>query len=139
MIYQATREIERAMKAQDLHCSIHETSSSSIVEVGFNGKVAKKMTIRFISRDDDNDFAARCFAIVNVPEDKLTKLRRVVNGLNNEYRFLKFIIDEDNDLNLEFDFPVKGESVGPAAVEILIRTSNILDDCYPKLMSAIWA
>ena len=138
MIYKATREIEKAIKADELHYEIDETEHTSVVSVGFDGKVAKNLTVRFISRDDDNDFSVRCFSIANTPEEKMDVVLKAVNEANDQYRYAKFVVDEDGDINAEYDFPVAGDNIGDSATELLVRFVDIIDKCYPKFMSAIW-
>ena len=138
MIYKATREIESAIKAKDLRCSVSETDTTSRVFAKFDGKVAKNLEISFISSDNDNDFSVRCFSIANVPEDKMLAAMKAVNDANRNFRFVKFTLDNDRDINAEYDFPSEGENIGPAAVELLMNFVKIIDKCYPKFMTAIW-
>ena len=138
MIYYATRKIERAAKEKELRYSIDETDTSSVLNIGFDGDVAKNLKIRFISRDDDNDFSVRCFSIANAPEAKVDAVLKVLNDANNDYRFAKFVLDKDNDINVEYDFPQEGSDIGEAAMELVVRFVSIIDRVYPKLMAAIW-
>ena len=91
------------------------------------------------SDDEDNDVAMRVLSIANFPENRLDAAYKLVSELNRQYRFLRFVIDSDNDLNVEYDFPIHCDPIGPMAIELMIRTTQILDDCYPKVMRLIWA
>ncbi len=138
-MFQATKQIAAAFDEKDLKYTTSESEKSSRVVAKFNGDNAKHIEVRFISTDDDNDVAVRCFQIVSANADKAAKMKDAINELNNKYRYIKFIIDEDYDVNAEYDLPVRSENVGPMCVEIFIRFMNIIDEAYPKLMQAMWA
>lgn len=63
-----------------------------------------------------------------------------VNEYNNKYRFLKFVLDADNDINVEYDLPVStgDDCLGEMAFEIFIRTIQILDEGYILFVKALY-
>ena len=139
-MYKMTREIHRELsKDSNLKVFTDETSSSSYVWLQFGIKNGGSYRIRFISRDDDHDVAVRVFALVSVEPDCQTKILPTVNELNAQYRFVKFVLDDDGDINLEYDYPVSDPNPAASARELVIRISNIVDEAYPKLMRAMWA
>ena len=58
-----------------------------------------------------------------------------------EIRFCKFCLDDKNDLNLEYDFPVNipDDTVGECCFEMLARIMNILDQKYHVLAEALYS
>lgn len=138
-MFQATRQISDAFTEKDLKFRVEENDQRSYLEAGFNGDNVKGVKVRFISTDDDNDVAVRAFRIVSVSADKLPKVLKALNDLNNKYRYVKFVVDGDNDINAEYDLAVRSGNVGPVCVEIFIRFMNIIDEAYPVLMQALWA
>lgn len=141
MIYKATRLIQEAMEKEDLHFRVEEGDESSRVLAGFSVKNGPSVRVQFISRDDDNDVAVRLFGLVgDVAEDKAAAVTAACNECNKKYRFLKFVLDDDHDVNVEYDFPVRSSSdtVGDEACEIFIRIMKIVDECYPEFMKALW-
>lgn len=139
-MYKMTHEIYKELsKDSNLKVFTDETSSSSYVWLQFGIKNGGSYRIRFISRDDDHDVAVRVFSLVSVEPDCQNKILSTVNELNAQYRFVKFAMDDDGDINLEYDYPVSDPNPAASARELVIRISNIVDEAYPKLMRAMWA
>jgi len=139
MAFKATKAIAAAFDEAGLKYSIIEPGGSSAVKAVFGGDNYDSATVHYISSDDDNDVKVVILSFVKVPASKREKVIMVLNDMNNKYRYLKFVMSEDNDVRVEYDFPLKITNPGDVAVEILIRMMKILDDVYPELMKAIWS
>lgn len=142
MVYKATRLIEEAFKKEGLKFSVEEEEKRSYITAGFSIKSGPNVRMLFISRDDDNDVSLRLFGVLSsVDESKVPEITKIVNECNCTYRFVKFCIDSDNDVNVECDLPERtpDDGVGPMCAEYFIRTMKILDEVYPKFMKALWA
>lgn len=144
MIYKATKLIKEEMERQGLKYSIEEfeDGSGSTLLVRFTINNGPSLRVKFISLDDKNDVAIRLFRIVeNVEESKINEMLKAVNECNCEYRYLKFILDEEHDVNIEYDLALRAEdtSIGAGACEILVRIVRIVDEVYPKFMKIIWS
>lgn len=138
-MFMATRAIRDYFTEKGVKFDIDETEGSSVIRAGFSGDNVSRVTMLFISKDNDNDVAFRAFGIVRVPEEKRAALLTQVNAMNRKYRYLKFCLDDDGDINMEFDFPLKCERVGEIAFEIFVRAMNIVDEAYPVFMKEIWS
>lgn len=141
MIHKATQLIKEAMDNEELKYSIEESDDRSVVLAGFGIKNGPSVRVQFISSDEDNDVAIRLYGVVNeVSEEKMGEMQKVINECNNHYRYLKFTLDNDRDINVEYDLPVRADDscVGPMACEIFIRIMKIVDECYPKFMRVMW-
>ncbi len=140
MIYQATQSIYNTLRQVDgLKVFTEESDKNSRVwlQFGFDNSNAS-YRIQFISKDNDNDVSLRVFSIVNVPAAKRSGMLMTLNEINNKYRFFKFALDSDGDVNMEYDFFVRSNA-SACAVEAVIRINDILKDVYPMLMKALWA
>ena len=138
MIYKATNIIAEALDEMEIIYTVHDLSESSAVKVSWNGEVAKDQTVYFISRDDDNDVHVENMALAHVPESKQAKVLDCLNGLNRRFRYAKFTLDNDSDIRMEYDIPLRAQEVGPIAVEVFLRFMSITDEAYPEIMKAIW-
>ncbi len=142
MIYKASKLIAEAFDEKGIKYGgqIEEHDDASAVEAGFRIDNGPLVMARFFSSDDDNDVAVRVFGIINVKEEKRQQMLQQINAANCKMRYIKFLLDEDGDVNAEYDFPAKlaDEQVGEVAVEIFIRLMKILDDVYPDFMRAMW-
>lgn len=142
MIYKATKLIKQEMDRQGMKYSVEEFDDSSVLFAGFGVDNGPNVRVQFVSQDNDNDVAVRLFGIINnVSERKVDAMIKVINECNNQYRFLKFVLDNDRDVNIEYDIPLRAgdASVGAEACEIFVRIMKIADEVYPKFMKVIWS
>ncbi len=138
-MFQATNAIMEAFDEKGIKYAPRETEKYSLVKAGFKSEAGTSVEVYFVSRDEDNDVAVFTDSLVKLPEAKLPELFRVVNELNRDCRYLKFVVNKDNDLRVEFDLPIRTDNVGPVAVEIFIRVMKTVDEKLPIMMKAIWA
>ncbi len=137
MVYQATQAIYDTFKAHDLECGIEARDEFSAVHIGINVKTTS-FEARFISRSEENDVALRIFNLLKFPPERTESMLLAVNDCNNRFRFLRFIVDtENNTVDAAYDFTVSAEEIGDAAHELLMRSAGIIDDCYPELLKEI--
>lgn len=139
MVYAATRKIEESFKSNNIKCRVNETQNTSAVEAGFSGENVKGLIVRFISTDNDNDVAVRVFEVAKAPENKRAAVLETINALQRRFRYASFTLDDDGDVNMAYDMPVRTGNVGDIAVEMFVRIVDIADKAYPELMKAIWA
>lgn len=140
MLYKMTKAIYEELKKDDnLKVFTEELEKSSHVWLQFGIKNGPSYRIRFISRDDDNDVAVRVFALLHVEENMQSKVLPVINDLNCRFRYVKFSMDKDGDVNLDYDYLVRDPNPAVSAREILIRITDIVDKAYPEFMRAMWS
>ncbi len=138
-MFAATKRIYSALKAKEgLKVFTAENEKSSEVWLQFPVKNGGNYRIKFISTDDDNDVAVRVFGLLRVDDTQKAKILEALNALNVKYRYVKFCCDNDGDVNIEYDYPVRSENPENSAEEIVIRFVKIIDDAYPQLMHALW-
>ncbi|MCC8356366.1 MAG: YbjN domain-containing protein [Oscillospiraceae bacterium] len=77
--------------------------------------------------------------IESVPKEKVTDVILVCNKLNTEYRFVKFVVDSDNDLMNYSDAILTPETAGEECFEVLLRTLQIIEEAKPTFMKTIYA
>ena len=138
-MFRATQEICREFTSKGIKHKAEEIGGKWIVNAGVSGDYINGVTMRFISSDNDSDVAFRVFSFVRVPESKKAVMLLKLNEVNKTYRYLKFYIDKDNEIAVEYDFPVTIKEPGPVAVEMFLRAGKILDIVYPELMNIIYA
>ncbi|WP_415930076.1 YbjN domain-containing protein [Zhenpiania hominis] len=142
MIYKATMLIQQEMDKKELKYYVEEFDDRSILYAGFGIENGPSVRVQFISRDNDNDVAIFLFGLVNgVSEDNMDKMLNAINECNKKYRYLKFYVDDDRNVNVEYDIPIEADdnSVGAEACEIFVRFMQITNECYPMLMKVIWS
>ena len=89
--------------------------------------------------DNDRTVGLRAFSILKIPDSKVNNMFAVVNALNQKYRWIKFIIDEeDNTLTAADDAVVQLDSCGDEVMELCLRFASIVDEAYPEIMASIF-
>lgn len=109
-------------------------------DIDING--GPRMTVRFISTDNDNDVAVRVAGLVcRVPVERRERIIDACGLIENKVRYFKVTPPGENgNIDLEYDFPqmVSDECVGRIAVEIFLRAKKLLDGEYHILMKALY-
>lgn len=132
MIFQASKDIEAAIKGQNWNCGVDERENSSAVIAGFNMKTGNQMQVFFISAAD-NDAAVRVFQFFQTPAGKQSEALRVCNRLNRDFRFAKFVLEDDGWVGIQMDMPTEAKPIGQVCLELLMRLLNIAEEAYPSL------
>ena len=92
--------------------------------------------IRFISKNDDNDVAVRVFGLLKVDNSQSSKVLPLINRLNAAYRFVKFTLDDEGSVNLEYDYLHCCPDPAASAEEIVMRIVKIIEEAHPALLRA---
>lgn len=105
------------------------------------GKAIGSLSYHIIAHEN-GQLAYRCLVAHDIDEDKIPKLLRTCNALNNRYRYVKLNVDKDNDLMAEFDVitpeGLESEQLGEYIMTVFAVYADTLDDCLPKLYAAMW-
>lgn len=77
--------------------------------------------------------------IASVPAEKTAQLLYALNDCNHKFRWVKFYLDDDNDVIAESDAIIDEQNAGAVCFEIVMRTASIIDDAYPDIMKAVFS
>lgn len=136
-MFKATNEIYEAITAHGLKASIRDEGRCSIVQVRFSLPYSAPIEVLFMNTDDDNDTAVR-LELMHIKEEKVEMLLPVLNTLNNKYRYVKFTLNKDNDVFVEYDMPMAGCNIGECAKEMVARFIQIVNEAHPVLLQAVF-
>ncbi len=109
------------------------------VRIGYKAENAESISVMFFFDDNERSINVKSFSIVKVPADKLLDIYVLLNGLNCEYRWVKFYVDDDNEVTVSGDAIIDLNSVGEECFEMMLRYIHIIDEVYPRLMKTIWS
>lgn len=129
----AIDEIHRAFNDAGLKHDVQQIGNNSILITGMTGNSDTYKFFFIKDGDVGNDVALRIFKISHCSSYEYDQAREVLNALQVKYRFLRFTIDKDGDINGEYDFPTSYEDIGKGAVEMCLRLTMILDNCISEL------
>ena len=141
----STLRIKEAFEANDIKgVKVHENDEdgTSWVSVSFSGENAESIGVIFVSSDVNGDEILQLYVppfCKAIPEDKLDEALRLVNECNENYRFLSFTLDKDNEIRATWDVLLNHTNdIGALALEMLLRAISIVDDAYPSFMKLLW-
>ena len=114
--------------------------NKDVIKTGFGGleNVNSVKLLLFFSEDNSNVHVIAP-QLVKVPSGKLDHMYKVVNDVNKYFRWVKFLIDEDGDVQAEADCILDMDTCGQECLEIIQRTATIVDQAYPTFMKELWA
>ncbi|MBQ6528551.1 MAG: hypothetical protein IJI38_08505 [Clostridia bacterium] len=141
MIFPATVHIQEHFKNSNLKSRIVESEKLSFVQVAVSGRHFSSLDIMFMSVSDSNDVTLRTSGIVRVPDDRVQAVLQIINDFHNQFRFLRFRIINERDLIASYEIPqsISLDNLGPVAQEMLVRTTDIIDQCYPLIMKTCFS
>ena len=91
-----------------------------------------------IAVDINNGFAKLFFMTGIKFQEVNINVYQLINGLNDNYRFFKFTVDDDKELIMQVDAIVKENNSTDEIMELLLRGSNVLEEIYPNVQKEIW-
>ena len=138
-MYSVVEKVKETLDGYGIRYTVDDDDNE--INVSYSLKNGSDVTFHLFFKNDDSGFELRCFNIV-VLHDKSNReaLYEAVNALNSEYRYIKFVIDEKDRVDAEFDMSDMADigCTGEVVCEMLFRTCNILEDEIPYLMKAAW-
>lgn len=109
-----------------------------VVSCGVNGKSAR-YDLFFIFDADGRSMGIRTPELAKVPIDKKLPIMDLINQLNMRFRWIKFFIDGEENINAQIDTVLRGDAPGKTGVEMMVRMFKIIDEAYPQFMRTIWS
>lgn len=133
--------IKAHFDAKEIRYDYYEPNESrnEAIRVSFGAKNKDSISLLLFIDEDGNSINVKSFSVAKVPENKLMDMYVCLNDLNNQYRWVKFYVDSDNEVTVSGDAIVDEASAGEECLEIVIRYIGIIDDVYPNIMKTLWA
>lgn len=118
----------------------YNETSDGVISIIYNTENAK--SVKVLAGFDDNDqnrVTFITFAIGEFPKEQFAKALVTCNSLNNQYRWVKFYVDDDNCVTVSSDAILDDATCGEECLEYVLRMIRIVDDVYPEFMKVRWA
>lgn len=139
--FKATNLITQKFDAENIHYFVINSGKSEQIWTPYAVPNGPAILVRFISSDDDNDVSMRVYGVISeVSEDRRERASVACNMINNEIRYMKFYVDSDGDIEVEYDFPVEtsDDCVGAVAKEMFTRSMINLKKYFCVLSTAVY-
>lgn len=128
------------MKYLDNHGVKYDDQNETIVSLSYKAENMDSVRVYVgFDSDGENLVTFKSYSIGHVKDDKLSAALVACNAMNAQFRWIKFYIDDDQDIACQCDALVDMESVGSECLQLVERMVGIMDDAYPEFMKAFWA
>ncbi len=111
-----------------------DEDGDAIVDFPYDGKMTK-----CIFSGDKGEYLSLYMVYESVPEDKYAEMLIICNTLNAKYKWIKLYIDNDSDLMVQDDAILSDDNTADEAFELLLRFLDIVKECKPTIMKALYA
>lgn len=106
----------------------------AVVHFPYDGKIA-----RIFFSGNEGTYMSMYLVFESVPAEKVADVLVVCNELNNTYKWVKFYLDNDNDLILQDDAILSVNTAADETFELMLRMFDIGKESKAKIMKAIYA
>ena len=113
-------------------------SGKTAVTLGVTGSHGNSYNVGFYFDTNETGVAIRVYQFTACNDSNYARMLLACNELNNKYRWVKFVIDDDRDINIEADCVVSPSTAGTVCVEMFYHFMGIAKEAYPVLMRAQW-
>ena len=118
----------------------YEVDEDGIVKLRQSVENSNSTLIMLIVFDDDNHVRIEGGGFASIPQDKINGMYKVVNQLNDDYRWVKFVVNEaGEDIRVRVDTVVSLDTCADEIFELCLRMTAIVDKAYPVIMKGLWA
>ena len=138
MANQALESFAALMESNDMRVRLTD-EDENVGFVGFDlGETNLGILVIFSEDCTDVSFVGRDF--LKVPEDRSDVIYKVMNECNSQYRWVKFVWDEESgEATVRADARIEPETCAEECFGTLQSMVSIVKEVYPVFMKAIWA
>ena len=106
-----------------------------VIFVQFSGDHINGQTFTLIIDEDGESVALRVFSIFKFESGQLSDAYEFCNKVNNQYRWMRFYVDSDDEFTAAIDAVITPSTAGAECYELIGRAVNIVDSVYGELMA----
>ena len=122
MVKLFTKTLDQKKIKYDLH------DERPVVFLKYQGENFNKLTFTFFFDDDGHSLSLKVYTILKFQQDQLASAYIFANEMNKKYRWIRFYIDDDNELTADIDAVISESTVGEGCYELLSRAVDIVDE-----------
>ncbi len=127
---QVMRDFLMLLNREDIR---YLTLSEKIVQAVFRGENVESILVYLTFEAEGRDVALRIPQILRVPPAQREKMYRTCSEFNRNFRWLRFYVDEQNELCASTDSMLLETTGARDCYEIMMRAVCLVDDIYPRL------
>lgn len=136
MAYNVTEVFKASLDAKGVKYDVVNEEGNAI-SIGY--KLENTKIRIYVLFDDEETVQIRGGAFLEIPENKLESMYKVVNACNSHFRWVKFSVNnEQHDVNSTIDAVIDLETCAEEVFQLVQRTCAIVDQAYPIFMKGLW-
>ncbi len=131
--------VEEVLENHDLRYHSKVNDNKVFFSLSFNAKNLPSLDL-FLTVTTKGDAKITCYLVRDIVPQKRAAVINAINNLNNSYRYITLSLDSDGDLLAQYDFTIFGdeEVADKQVITMIFLVREIMDECFPKIMKAIW-
>jgi hypothetical protein len=118
--------------AQNFAYSAHDMADGAVVSFPCCG-----MDTNFIFSGVEGRYVSMYTLMAAVPPEKIKEVIQLCNTLNNETKWFKFYVDDENDLMMQDDAILLPEYAADECFELLERRIKVLEKVKATVLRAV--
>ena len=139
-VKEQVNRVERALADRELNFEHVDELENPMIVLGFGGDEFSfdELAVHIVFDLDGESAQFVTSPLANVSVEKAARVLLTLNECNSEYRWAKFHLDEDSDVVANADVIFDEQNCADFCIEMIMRTVQIVDEAYPKIMKAVW-
>ena len=133
--------VKNAFDSNGWHFNVRQIENRTVFALPMSAKNCPGLNVKFdVSTVGDSKI--RCYLAEDTPPSIHSDLLKVINSLNNRYRYLTLSLDNDGDILAAYDFTIFGDDekvISKQVSTMIVLLSDIMDKCIPPIMKVIWS
>ena len=125
--------IERLQRHDIKYMENPQPDGSHYVAVELAGNNGSLYNVVMVFGADGAEFRIRIFQLGKVPKDRVRPMLRTLNGINEEYAWLRFYIDSDSEVAAAMEAVITPGTAARVCWEMLRRAFSVLDEVQAKI------
>ena len=139
-VKEQVNQVEFAMTERGLKFEHVEGRENPTITLGFGGGdyLFSHLGVFIIFDEDGTSAHIVTSPIARVSAEKTAGVLCTLNECNQKFRWVKFFLDEDNDVIADSDMDFDEQNAAGVCIEAAVRTASIVNEAYPDIMRAVW-
>ncbi len=127
------RLFTEALRRENIKFRVSDEKPSVFID--YEGDNFDNLTFSFFFDKDGASVALKVFSIVQFQKNQLPDAYAFCNEMNNEWRWIRFYVDSDDEFTADMDAVLHPQDGGEECVELLQRAVSIVDKVCGTLKS----
>ena len=128
--------IARVLREGSVTCHVYDTETDKRVECICRTKVGTLVAVNYVVLPSGSEVAVRAVGLGTLMDDAFrSEMLRTLNGINRRYKYIRFMMNDDNSIVCSYDIPVRTEGLEDVLPDVHICMMDIIDHSIREILS----